>query len=216
MVVIIFDLELIKRFRKGQPSEIVEIGACKVHLDKKEIIDEFQLYILPKRGHITKSTRKFIKMKEEDVSKAIPFEEAIQQFANWLGEDYYLCSWGKNDKAHFINQAAQNKLNLHWLKNYNDIQKPIGKLITADSNNQIGLKNALKIAGIDPTGKAHRGIDDAINTAELFIKFSDRIVLEKNTLSEKEIHNQFKKYKRSRFQHTNQTNKRHRPDHQAR
>jgi inhibitor of KinA sporulation pathway (predicted exonuclease) len=204
LVAVIFDLELIKRFRKGQPSEIVEIGACKVHLGKKEIIDQFQLYILPKRGHISKSTRKFIKMKEEDVDKAVSFEEAIQQFASWLGDDYYLCSWGKDDKAHFINQAAQNKINLGWLRNYNDIQKPIGKLITQNPNNQLGLKNALKIAGIEPKGKAHRGIDDAINTAELFIKFIDRIELQENTLSEKEIHNQYKKYKRSRFRHTDQ------------
>jgi inhibitor of KinA sporulation pathway (predicted exonuclease) len=205
VIAVVFDLELIKRFRKGQPSEIVEIGACKVDIRTKKIIDYFQLYISPKRGHISKSTRKFIKMKEEDIEKAVPFELGVNKFAKWLGEDYYLCSWGKDDRAHFINQSVQYKLPLDWLRNYNDIQKPIGKLLSVEHNNQLGLKNALKIAGIDQTGKAHRGIDDAINTAMLFIKFLDQIELKENTLSTKEIQNHYRKYKRSRFRHKEQS-----------
>ncbi|GAE25130.1 exonuclease [Halalkalibacter wakoensis JCM 9140] len=201
MIAVIFDLELIKRFRKGQPSEIVEIGACKVDLSNKQIVDQFQQYISPKRGKISKSTRKFIKMSEDDVNKAVSFEEGIYLFTEWLGKEYYLCSWGKDDRAHFINQSVQNKINLSWLRNYNDIQKPIGRLITPDGNQQLGLKNALSIAGIEPVGKVHRGIDDAINTAKLFIKFLDKIDLKENTLSEEEIAQQYKKYKRSRFRH---------------
>ncbi|WP_332693035.1 3'-5' exonuclease [Halalkalibacter lacteus] len=207
MIAIVFDLELIKRFRKGQPSEIVEIGACKVDMQTKKIIDHFQMYIFPKRGHISKSTRKFIKMKEEDVEKAVPFDIGIQKFSKWLGEEYYLCSWGKDDRAHFINQSVQNKLPLEWLRNYNDIQKPIGKLLSEELNNQLGLKNALTIAGIEPIGKAHRGIDDAINTAMLLIKFLDQIELKENNLSTNEIQNHYRKYKRSRFRHKDQAAK---------
>ena len=208
MVAVIFDLELIKRFRKGQPSEIVEIGACKVDLDSPTIIDQFQIYITPKRGHISKSTRKFIKMKAEDVENAVPFETGIRLFREWLGEEhYYLCSWGKDDRAHFINQSVQQKLDLDWLKNYNDIQPPIGKLLSENVNGQLGLKKALNIAGIELTGVAHRGIDDALNTAALFIKFLDQINLEENTLSEKEIQNHYKKYKRSRFRHLDRPKK---------
>ncbi|ARK30423.1 3'-5' exonuclease [Halalkalibacter krulwichiae] len=202
MIAVIFDLELMKRFRKGQPSEIVEIGACKVDLQSRSITDQFQVYITPKRGQISKSTRKFIKMSEEDTKKAVPFNIGIEQFRKWLGTDeYYLCSWGKDDRAHFINQSVQYKIPLDWLVNYNDIQKPISKMLSEDINNQIGLKNALNIAGIELTGKSHRGIDDAINTAALFIKFLDRFDLEKNSLSEKEIKLHYKKYKRSRFRH---------------
>ncbi|MFC0472588.1 exonuclease domain-containing protein [Halalkalibacter kiskunsagensis] len=207
MIAVVYDLELIKRFRKGQPSEIVEIGACKVDLQTRKIIDHFQQYISPKRGHISKSTRKFIKMKEEDVEKAVPFDIGIHKFSKWLGEEYFLCSWGKDDRAHFINQSVQNKLSLEWLRNYNDIQKPIGNLLTEEGNNQLGLKNALMMAGIEPTGKAHRGIDDAINTAMLLIKFLDKIELRENHLSPKEIQNHFRKYKRSRFRHKDQTPK---------
>ncbi|MCT8138774.1 exonuclease domain-containing protein [Anaerobacillus sp. CMMVII] len=197
MNAIVFDLELIKRFRKGQLSEIVEIGACKVSLNEKKIIDQFQIYITPKSGYVSKSTRKFIKMTKEDLKNAVTFHQGIHQFANWLGDDYFLCAWGKDDKAHIINQCVRNKINLDWFKNYNDIQKQIGELLVVDNNSQIGLKNALNIAGIEPVGKAHRGIDDAINTAHLLLKFIDTLKFNKNNVTNKEISQQFIKNKQT-------------------
>jgi inhibitor of KinA sporulation pathway (predicted exonuclease) len=196
---VVFDLELIKRFRKGQLGEIVEIGACKVDLHSKKIVDQFQIYIRPKNGYVAKSTRKFINMTQEDAKKTIPFREAIHQFSAWLGQDYFLCSWGKDDRFHLIDQCLRNKVNLDWLKNYNDIQQQIGKILGTNTKNQLGLKNALDLAEIEPTGKAHRGIDDAINTAELLVKFVDQVNLQNNTLSAKDITPHYAKIKRARF-----------------
>ncbi len=187
MNAIVFDLELVKRFRKGQLSEIVEIGACKVDLESKNVIDQFQLYIKPKSGYVSKSTRKFIKVTKEELKDAVPFKQGIKMFAEWLGEDYFLCAWGKDDKAHIINQCVRNKIKLDWFRNYNDLQKQIGDILIEQSNSQLGLKNALSIAGLEPVGKAHRGIDDAINTAELLIKYIDKIALKENHVTKKEI-----------------------------
>ncbi|WP_164984888.1 3'-5' exonuclease [Ammoniphilus sp. CFH 90114] len=187
MDAVVFDLELVKRFRKGQPSEIVEIGACKVDLETKRITDQFQIYISPRSGYVSKSTRKFINMTKEDVKNAVPFPTGIQQFVNWLGDSYFLCSWGKDDRLHLINQCLRNRIQLDWFQNYNDIQQQIGKIIRPDTKSQLGLKSALELAGIEAVGKAHRGIDDAINTAELLILYLDQITLQKNSLSKKEI-----------------------------
>jgi inhibitor of KinA sporulation pathway (predicted exonuclease) len=192
---VIFDLELIKRFKKGQLSEIVEIGACKVDLNTNSMIDQLQIYITPKSGYIAKSTRKFIKMKEEDFKTAVSFSTGIKKFASWLGKDYYLCSWGKDDKAHIINECVRANVSLDWFKNYNDIQKQISKSLDANNNSQLGLTNALTIAEINPLGIAHRGIDDAINTAQLFIKFIDDIHLINNIVTKKEVSLEFKKIK---------------------
>ena len=195
MHAIVFDLELIKRFKKGQVSQIVEIGACKVSLETKEITDQLQIYITPKEGYVSKSTRKFIHMTKEDVKNAVSFPIAINQFVHWLGNDYYLCAWGKDDKAHIMNQCIRLKIKLDWLKNYNDIQKPIGKLLLENNKSPIGLKNALDLAGIELQGKAHRGIDDALNTAHLFVKYIDQIDLQENEVSRKEITKQYKNIK---------------------
>lgn len=200
MDVVVFDLELVKRFRKGQESEIVEIGACKVDVLGKKIHSEFQVYISPKSGYITKSTRQFINMTKEDMKKAVPFREGIQLFKNWLGEDYYLCSWGKDDRLHLINQCLRQRINLDWFQNYNDLQQQIGKVLRPHIKQQLGLKNALELAGIEAIGKAHRGIDDAINTAQLLIQFVDQIELNKNSLSQKELNERKVKLKAARFQ----------------
>lgn len=195
---VVFDLELVKRFKEGQLSEIVEIGACKVDLQSKKITEKFQIYIIPKSGYVAKSTRKFINMKKEDAKKAVSFHLGIQHFSKWLGKNYFLCSWGKDDKFHLLDQCVRNKINLDWFVNYNDIQQQIGKILTTNKN-QLGLQNALDLAGIRPVGKAHRGIDDAINTAELLIKFIDELHLHTNSLSDKEMTQLYLKYKRSRF-----------------
>jgi inhibitor of KinA sporulation pathway (predicted exonuclease) len=184
---VVFDLELIKRFRKGQPSEIVEIGACKVDLNSRQIIDQFQIYISPRKGYIAKSTRNFINMSKKDMQSAVPFREGIRQFVEWLGSDYYLCSWGKDDRIHLIDECIRKKVGLGWLRNYNDIQQQIGALLREDNRNQLGLQNALELAHIEPTGLAHRGIDDAINTARLLIHLLDRIKLQRNEVTDKEI-----------------------------
>lgn len=195
LIAIVFDLELVKRFRKGQHSEIVEIGACKVDMEKKQILDQFQLYIQPRSGYVSKSTRKFIKMDKADMKNAVPFKDGIQLFASWLGDNYYLCSWGKDDKSHIINQCVRNKVQLDWFKNYNDVQSQIGKMLNPTNNGQLGLKNALNLAHIEPLGKAHRGIDDALNTAQLLIKYVDNIKLSTNSVTKKEISLHYKKIK---------------------
>lgn len=187
MNAVVFDLELIKRFRKGQPSEIVEIGACKVDLNSRQIIDQFQIYISPRKGYIAKSTRNFINMSKKDMQSAVPFREGIRQFVEWLGSDYYLCSWGKDDRIHLIDECIRKKVGLGWLRNYNDIQQQIGELLREDNRNQLGLQNALELAHIEPTGLAHRGIDDAINTARLLIHLLDHIKLQRNEVTNKEI-----------------------------
>ncbi|MCD8508901.1 MAG: exonuclease domain-containing protein [Bacillus sp. (in: Bacteria)] len=166
------------------------------------MIEELQIYTLPKNGHISKSTRKFIKMTDEDVKKAIPFQQGIHQFANWLGEgEYYLCSWGKDDKIHMVDQCYRYKINLEWFQNYNDIQPQIGRALNQTTGGQqLGLKNALHMAGIDPVGKAHRGIDDTINTAKLLMKFRDNVELHKNTFSIQELKLLEAKRRKRRFQ----------------
>ncbi|WP_438448915.1 exonuclease domain-containing protein [Gorillibacterium sp. sgz5001074] len=183
---VVYDLELVKRFKKGQPSEIVEIGACKVDLTTRQVIENFQIYIVPGSGYFSKSTRSFINMTKEDAAGAVSFKTGIRQFADWTGPDSYLCSWGKDDKLHIVNECVRKNIPLGWFRNYNDIQSQIGRLLS-DQKGQMGLKNALALAGIEPVGKAHRGIDDARNTAELLIRFADRLKLEENELTERDL-----------------------------
>lgn len=187
MIAVVYDLELVKRFKKGQLSEIVEIGACKVDLESKAITDRFQIYICPSSGYVSKSTRKFISMTKEDVKTAVSFPEGISRFVEWIGEDYFLCSWGKDDRLHLLTQCLRMKVKLDWFVNYNDIQGQVGRLLREDNKQQLGLKNALELAGIEAVGQAHKGVDDALNTGLLLLKYADRIELSRNVITPKEM-----------------------------
>lgn len=208
MDAVVFDLELVKRFKKGQLSEIIEIGACRVDLAARLVTGQFQIYIMPSKGYISKSTRNFINMDKADMERAVPFAEAIRRFAEWIGDgDCYLCSWGNDDRIHIISECARKNIPLDWFKNYNDIQRQIGAVLRPGIKEQLGLKAALELAGIEPVGKAHRGIDDALNTAQLVIHCADRLQLETNTVPAREIEKQRRRQLASAKRHASPANK---------
>ncbi len=185
MYAVIFDLETTFITRKGQIPEIVEIGATKINLSLPHSPDRevFQCYTFPEvSGRIGKSTRKFIGLKEEDLEKVVPFREGLKDFINWLGEDYYLCSWGMDDRRHLIEHCNRFLLSKRWIKNYNDIQAPISQLLAG--RRQIKLKDALALSGIEQEGRLHSALVDAINTAKLFVAFKDHIKLQKNWMEQ--------------------------------
>jgi sporulation inhibitor KapD len=183
MYAVIFDLEATFTTRKGQIPEIVEIGAVKVNLSlpSAPIREVFHCYTLPEiRGTIGISTRKFIGLKEEDLEKMVPIKAGLKEFISWMGEEYYLCSWGNDDKRLLIEHCNRLLLSKRWIRNYNDIQYPISRILAG--RNQIKLKDALTLSGIEQEGRLHSALTDAIHTAKLFIAYRDQIRLHKNTL----------------------------------
>jgi sporulation inhibitor KapD len=183
MNVVVFDLETLYCYKKGDIAHIVEIGACKVNLINEEIIDTFQIYVQPKGVKVNKTTRKFIKASEEDFVNGMNTTEAINKFWTWLGHDYYLCSWSDSELKILVEQSGRFGFSLNWLKNYNDVQKPISKALR-DDGKVVGLKKALQIAGISFEGKRHSGLYDSINTANLMFKYKNFFRLRKNDPSE--------------------------------
>lgn len=180
---IIFDLETTRVFKKGQTQHIVEIGAVKLNIDGLPYIeDTFQIYVKPD-VNISKSTRKFIGMREDDVRSAKPLSEAIDNLLQWIGtKDYYLCSWSDNDLKLIVKQCAYYDVSLKWLKNYNDIQKEVTKFL--ERKDRISVKNALKELNIEKYGRYHTGVDDAINEAKILSKCFYNIDLKLNDPSD--------------------------------
>ncbi|AZV43652.1 exonuclease [Peribacillus asahii] len=181
MHVIIFDLEMNNVYKKERTNSIVEIGAVKVKLENLEIQQYFQTYIMPHVG-IGKGTMKFIQMDENDVRKAVSPKQALSEFVEWIGKDYYLCSWGDIDKLYLIQECVNESFPLSWLKNYNDIQPAIANAIVGKKI--IKLKDAIRESGIKEEGYSHSAMYDAVNTSSLFIKYHDQIELKTSTASE--------------------------------
>lgn len=186
MQIIVFDLETTLTHQRDKIPEIIEIGAAKVVPGQNAVeVDTFQRYTFPAiERRITERTRKFIGLDKENMPTFIPFRQAFSAFLEWIGEDqdYYLCTWGMDDKRLMIEHCARFGLDFGWLRNYNDIQPPISMMLA--DRKQMSLKDAIDAAGIVQEGRLHSALVDAIHTAHLLIKFNKQLHLVQNTPQE--------------------------------
>lgn len=186
MQIIVFDLETTLTHQKDKIPEIIEIGAAKIVPGINGVeVDTFQRYTFPAiERRITERTRKFIGLDKDNMPTFIPFKQAFAAFLEWIGPDtdYYLCSWGTDDKRLMIEHCARFGIRFDWMRNYNDIQPPISMLLV--DRKQMSLKEAIDTAGIVQEGRLHSALVDAIHTAHLLIKCNRTVQLEKNTPEE--------------------------------
>jgi sporulation inhibitor KapD len=184
--IIVFDLETTLTYQRDKIPEIIEIGAAKVVPGKNGVeVDTFQRYTFPAiERRITERTRKFIGLDKENMPTFIPFRRAFAEFMKWIGNDsdYYLCTWGQDDKRLMIEHCARFGLDFNWMRNYNDIQPPISMLLA--DRKQMSLKEAIDTAGIIQEGRLHSALVDAIHTAHLLIKYNKTVHLKENTPEE--------------------------------
>ena len=167
---IIYDLEATCwRSPKPRQVEIIEIGAVKVN-EELDIVDEFCMFIKPLlHPKIDKFCTKLTSITQDDVEDAPHFDEVIAEFETWMDIDNTrtaLFSWGDFDRRQFVKDAQLHELDLTWIKYWACLQSHYSKF--KGSSNQIGLKNALKLEGLEFDGVQHRAIEDARNMAELF------------------------------------------------
>tara|TARA_Y100000991_G_scaffold18387_2_gene12032 strand:- start:158 stop:802 length:645 start_codon:yes stop_codon:yes gene_type:complete len=169
---IVYDLEATCwRSRKPRKVEIIEIGAVKLN-ENLEIVDDFCQFVRPKlHPEISPFCTKLTSIVQDDIEGAPLFDEAIEQFEDWVGFDdtrSMLMSWGEFDRRQFANDARLHNMDLPWLKYWACLQRHYSRW--KGSKNQIGLKNALDMEGLSFDGTQHRAIEDARNMAKLFAK----------------------------------------------
>lgn len=190
---IIYDLEFTVIRKQEWLAEIIEIGAVKVkEIDGRlQIADTFQTFVKPIRdSSFTAHTTSFTGITLQDIQNAPPLTAAIEAFRSWIGsEPYYMCAWGPDDKYQLVKSCNEHKVPLDWICNHNDIQKQFSKKNSTDATfRQIGLKRALEMLEIPFEGSHHRAVDDAINTAKVFIASFADLVLEENNATEDAIY----------------------------
>ncbi|MCM3337979.1 exonuclease domain-containing protein [Paenibacillus sp. MER TA 81-3] len=188
MLAIIYDLEMTVKRKKGEFAEIIEIGAVKVAEEEGStvIVDTFQSFVKPVLSpKLTTDTVKFTGITQDDVNHADHLQDALDQFVAWIDtDDYALCSWGPDDKAQFLKECRQKRIPMHWLRNHNNLQKQVSLAMKRENNQQVGLKAALEALEVPFVGKHHRALDDAYNTALIYIRMKEHIQLKRNEVKE--------------------------------
>ena len=152
-------------------QEVIQVGYVLV--DKHDnIIDTYNQMIQPTRHKkITKRTKKFLKIDQEDVDNGIPFESFYENFSKMIKElNPAIFVWGKNDhlalsEGYKVNELPSlqpftryiNLLQLH--KNFFHLK------------NDLGLFNALNLYQNVKDKQKHDALDDALATYEIYKGF---------------------------------------------
>lgn len=152
-------------------NEVIQIGAIKLD-EKLKKVDTFNIYIKPKENKILDKIEKLTGISNEKVKDAIYFNEAMDLFLDWIGEDFKIYAWSGNDYLQLKYESKYKnytnpKLKI-MLKRWKDFQREFCKLLDLDKGYQISLDMALNIVDIKFKGNRHNALDDAINTSILF------------------------------------------------
>ena len=170
---IIFDLEAtcIDDRQAQFINEIIEIGGVK--LDENLIqMDTFQTFIKPTINPVlSEFCVNLATIQQQDVDNGVGFEAALQRFASWTkanSDDIVLLSWGYYDKKQILNEAQMKGYNgeIHRLLEYHRSLKHDFAKMT--KTKPCGMQKALSRLKIEQVGTHHRGLDDALNIAEIF------------------------------------------------
>lgn len=183
---VIFDLEW-NRFTKAVkmrcPDEIIQIGAVKYN-EKMEHIASFNRYISPvlyKRMEPTVEKLTGLNIRALK-SEGVPFSEAADDFAEFIGKDTVVMSWGAQDADIFRKNYAyfNKKYTADFLSKFVDVQRYVTHILSVNGNNQIGVKSAADMLLVSyEESKLHDALTDAEISGKVFAKIFDSKKLEK-------------------------------------
>lgn len=173
---IIMDLEWNNSYMKSAEkfiNEIIEIGAVKLD-ENLNTVSTFSELIKPV---VSKKLRSRIKnlthISNEDVRHGQPFSQVIADFADWVGEDALIMTWGDTDirtlQTNF--KYFLNTKSIEFITKYADLQRYCQCFINMENIQQAGLSYAAGCLQIDPEKYPHhRALDDSLLSAECFKK----------------------------------------------
>lgn len=168
---IVLDIEFNgRKFASELPMEVIEIGAVRLDESLRKI-DEFTSFVKPVYfSKLNSFIRKKTGIPQEEIDRADGFPAVSARFAAWLNrsESFVFVTWGGEDMKRIVFDARMHKLDdEYWTAiPYFDLLK--GYIRHKNVTNDVSVEAALLDLGIESTGSAHRALDDANMTAEIF------------------------------------------------
>lgn len=177
---IILDLEM-NPVAKDNPKaykllrkEVIEIGAVKLDKDFN-IIDRFNVFVKPQYNHqVTPYITKLTGIVSSVTMNAEYFEEALKEFANWVGNSgvIRIYSWSNNDLDQLKTECSFKEIEFPSnLKRWLDVQKIFPRMMClSNDRRQMALREAIQYFDIKVDDKKiHNALYDSEITTELLI-----------------------------------------------
>ncbi len=173
---IFLDLEWNSAYcRKKQKfvNEIIEIGAIKLDADFKTLSTFTQTIKSQLTKRLASRFKNLTNISNIEMRQGIPFNEALNAFREWCGNDFILLTWSNSDIYALIeNCRLFADCGMLHITKYVDFQKYVQnelKLCGKEITNQISLLNAALEFNLNTENFAfHRALDDSKVCAEIF------------------------------------------------
>ena len=177
---LVIDLEMCKVPRdyrsKGYKyaNETIQIGAVLLDEGFKRI-GTLSQFVHPEHGVIDYFIENLTGIKNGQVKHAPRLQEALLHMLNWIGDrEYKVYAWSGSDRAQILHEIKAKNIvdekiasfmeESRWV-DYQDIF-----MMRYEMSRKMSLEEALGRADIDPEGRFHDGLNDAVNTGLLIEK----------------------------------------------
>lgn len=172
---IVIDLEFTSvppRLRTlGLAHEIIEFGAVKLDENGQEI-DRFSRMVKPyETNRVSRMVRSLTGIRGEELVQARRLEVVLGDFVEWIGEGRTrIVTWSESDLGQIRSECLAKGIDMGPLpRRWMDIQRIYPRLIGMRGRRQVNLVEAADWCGIPSDSlHAHRALDDALITAEVF------------------------------------------------
>ena len=180
MKYIIADLEWNGAYSKkahGYFNEIIEIGAVAFD-DEMKPIGTFHRVITPVVSKkLSGIVRDLTHITQEELEQnGATFDEVVQAFAQFAGDDAAILTWSNTDLLVLMENFTffHGKPTVPFMAYYADIQPYCQMRMGVDMSQQMGLSRACEQLGISAEDSAlHRALDDSRLTAKVFTRLFD-------------------------------------------
>ncbi len=167
------DLELNcpKRFRPGDADpEIIEIGIVELDIASPKIVRKRDYLVRPLHD-ISRRCTKITGLTSEDFKGAKPFTDVIARIGSeWPGKATSI-AWGE-DEATLTRASRQHRVRMPFRRSI-DLSQIVRQAFLFE--NQLSLRAALELLGLEFDGCVHMAVADARNTARLHAEMMRRL-----------------------------------------
>ena len=177
---LVIDLEMCKvprdyrSKRYKYANETIQIGAVLLDEEFKRI-GTLSQFVHPEHGVIDYFIENLTGIKNGQVKHAPRLQEALLHMLNWIGDrEYKVYAWSGSDRAQILHEIKAKNIvdekiasfmeEFRWV-DYQDIF-----MKRYEMSRKMSLEEALGRADIDPEGRFHDGLNDAVNTGLLIEK----------------------------------------------
>lgn len=154
-------------------SEIIEIGLCVVDIETATRVSRHQLLVRPARSRVSEFCTELTGWTQDEVDQGVDFREACAVLeASHHSRSRPWASWGDYDREQFRTQCSAGGVPYPFSPQHTNAKRRFSE--SHGLARRLGMRGALRHAGLPLEGRHHRGADDAWNIAALVLLLQAR------------------------------------------